>query len=284
MQSTNQIKRRIKTSRNISQITKAMEMVAASKMRRAQSVAQAGQPYADHLHKIMARLASRIDLTSHPLLMPNDPALPTLLVLMSSDRGLAGGLNTNLFVYVEKQVRSQHKQVEAIAIGKKAQEYVLKSGIKLLAGFVELGDRPDSEQFGPVTQLVTDNFANPVYSQVVVAYNRFVSTLEQQPTVAQLLPIPLPEAEETVAQEYLFEPDPNQVLDWLLPYYVENELYHFWLESVASEHSARMVAMKNAHESAVEIVNDLSLLYNRARQAKITNELLDAYSARVTLE
>lgn len=293
-QSTLQIRRRIRTSKNIAQITKAMEMVAASKMRRAQQQALAGQPYSLELRSVINRLTKMIDPELHPLLRHNASVSKRLIVVISSDKGLAGGLNTNIFIAMERYVRKQTTDRDYITIGRKARDYVAKSKVNLIASFTGLGDRPRSEDISPISTLIIDSFMSGQYAAVDVIYPEFISTLVQKPHTINLLPLTTPEEIEGLygisesqlesKSEYSFEPNAAEILDWLLPYYVGNRLYQIILESAASEHSARMVAMKNARESASELVSVLTLLYNRARQAKVTNELLDAYSAQVTLQ
>lgn len=301
-QSTLQIRNRIKTSKNIAQITKAMEMVAASKMRRAQQQAMAGQPYSLELRTILSRLTQQINPELHPLLRHNPTATKRLIVVITSDKGLAGGLNTNLLYVTQRHVSKQTADLSFITIGKKGRDYIAKRKYNLIASFTGLGDRPSNSDITPIAHLIMDNFITGEYSGVDIIYPEFISTLTQKPHIINLLPLITPEelTKEDIVEisssantkyniqntslEYTFEPSPSTILDWLLPYYVENRLYQLVLESAASEHSARMVAMKNARESASDLVSALTLLYNRARQAKVTNELLDAYSARVTIE
>jgi F-type H+-transporting ATPase subunit gamma len=291
------IKTRIRTAKNISQIAKAMEMVAASKMRRSQEQATAGRPYADELLRILGRLVRRVDSSLHPLLSEGKLEAPVGLIMISTDKGLCGGLNTSLFSEMEKWVLSskdlKKEGVRVIAVGKKGRDYCWSRKYKLLAEFMELPDYPTMEETRPLARLVIDGFVNGELSAVYAVFPDFVSTLVQKPVVRQLLPIGeigrIREiggedvGEQIQEGEYLFEPDPGTVIDWLLPYYVENQLYHLLLEARASEHSARMVAMKNARENATDIVSDLTLEYNRLRQAKITGELLDTISAKKAL-
>ena len=288
------VKTRIKTSKNIAQITRAMEMVSASKMRRAQNRALAGMAFSRELADTLLRLTEKIESTSHPLLISNADARKTLYIIFSTDKGLTGGLNTNLFNFLEKKLKQSSNEAVFITVGKKARDYVAKTGRRLLASFDNLPNQPTSDDVAVLNQMVIEGFEKDEYELVNVVYSEFESTLVQIPYMINLLPLGTPEELEQSLEEaiggsdgtyveYLFEPDPNTVLSWLLPYYVENRLYQLLLESLASEHSARMVAMKNASENAKDIVSDLTLVYNQARQAKVTNELLDAFAARLTV-
>jgi F-type H+-transporting ATPase subunit gamma len=293
------IKSRIRTAGNISQIAKAMEMVAGSKRGRSQDQATAGKPYSGELDKVLARLAGTVEAGLHPLLTEGEEGKPVGLVLITTDKGLCGGLNSSLVHEMEKWtkdlVRGEKSKLRIVAVGKKGRDYCVSRGYELEAEFTGLRDYPGIEDIRPMVKIVVDGFSHGVYSQVWVAYADFVSTLVQRAEIRPLLPIRElggqevrekrneEEEREELVGEYLFEPNPGKVLDWLLPYYVENQVYHLILEAKASEHSARMVAMKNARENATEIVSDLTLEYNRLRQQKITNELLDTVSAKKAL-
>ncbi len=284
------LKRRIKTSKNIAKITRAMEMVAASKMKRAQEAALASRLYSEELGKVLDRLAYRINREDHPLLSEGNPQGQTGILLLSTDKGLCGGLNTNLFIKLRTLKAEQERKhnLKVISVGKKAKDYVAKSGDELWASFVELGDFPTSIEIRPITKLVVDAFINQELSEFWVVYPAFVSTLVQEARAAKLLPMGsldvIPEAEEESHGDYLFEPEAKIILDEILPYYIENRIYQLLLEAKASEQSARMVSMKNARENADELSDDLTLTYNRMRQARITNELLDAIGSRLVLE
>ncbi len=307
MASLRTLRRRIKTSKNISQITRAMEMVAASKMKRAQEAATRGRIYSEELTKILNKLASNITANEHPMLQPGNPDGETGVLLLSTDKGLCGGLNTNLFLKVRRlQEQLADKVFKFVTVGKRGRDYVVKSGGNLWASFIELGDKPHPEVVRPIAKLLIDGFMSGELSEVWVVYPAFVSTLTQEPRYIKLLPIkdldvpqtekhtPLGKAEAPLpaqagSQEgnkvgdYVFEPSADKILDWLLPYFVENRIYQLILEAKASEQSARMVSMKNAHDNAQELVGDLKLTYNRMRQARVTNELLDAIGSRMAL-
>jgi F-type H+-transporting ATPase subunit gamma len=310
MTSTRLIKRRIKSAQNIAQITKAMEMVAASKMKRAQEIALSSRPYSEKMNEIITSLAHKAkEEIDHPLLKdprskwPAEEQFNVLIVLLSTDKSLCGGLNTNLFRGLEKWLKTLPEKFSLppktkltfITVGKKAKEHALKSNQFLLAEFGQLGDRPRFQDILPLSKIILDGFQSQEFQMVFAVYMKFISTISQQLAVNQLLPIETAkieleaaEAESETAEEYLgeylFEPTPEEIFQELLPQYIELQLYHILLESIASEHSARMVAMKNAHDNSLDIVSDLTLQYNQARQAKITNELLDVISARMTLE
>lgn len=291
------IKRRTKAAKNISQITKAMEMVAASKMRKAQEKALASRPYADKIDITLKRMSSHIDPEAHVLLQTPEPAdVNTIaVVVLSTDKGLAGSLNTNLFKTLESLEKSLSERFSELAlkfafvtIGKKAREFILKTGRSLHAEFTNFPDRPAYEDTLPISKVLLDGFTTKRFYSVYLLYNNFVSTLSQKPKYLKLLPIAMEElttlepetrlTEEdalTGGLEYLFEPDSRSILDWLLPYYFELSIYQRLLEAQASEHSARMVTMRNASDNASEIVGYLQLEYNRKRQAAITNEIAD---------
>lgn len=294
MQSTRLIKRRIKTTQNIRQITKAMQMVSASKMRRAQSQAQASKPYALKLHEVLQRVASRVDQEKHPLLKQNQTG-DQLIVLIGSDKGLTGGMNTNLFRGTEKfleELKPVADRLQFIGVGKKSGEFVAKMGYNLVAEFSELPDKLSLEDTLPVSNMIMEGYLKGEYQNVYVIFMNFISTLKQEIAITHLLPLQLedPEPEfmkDTVEtesgkfKEYLFEPKAEEILDWILPYFTETIIYQTILDAKASEHSARMVAMKNATDNAQELIGVLTLEYNKSRQASITNELLDMLTASV---
>ncbi|MCX6816373.1 MAG: ATP synthase F1 subunit gamma [Candidatus Beckwithbacteria bacterium] len=301
MSSAKIIKRRIRSSKNIAQITKAMEMVSASKMRRAQEMALSSRPYAQKMVEIITALAAKTkDQIEHFLLKdprahwPVELPFNILIVLLSTDKSFCGGLNTNLFRGLElwlKDLKTHYQlpvnpKLTFITIGRKAKEHILKSNRLLLAEFGQFGDRPKFSDIVPVAKMIMEGFRKNEFQMAFVVYMEFISTISQKIKAEQLLPI---RAEEITGLEksptgYLFEPQPAEIFAVLLPQYIELRLYHTLVESVASEHSARMVAMKNANENALEIVSDLTLEYNQVRQARITNELLDVVSARMALE
>jgi F-type H+-transporting ATPase subunit gamma len=276
------LKQRIGTAKNIRQITKAMEMVSAGKMRRAQQQALQNRPYAQALKQILSSIASHVDKQLHPLLTLNTTGQDVLL-LVSTDKSLAGSLNTNLFRYVNEYVATQPKtKPQIIIIGEKARSFVLGLGYDLYAEYTYFPDpvtRADSET---VSRMLIKGYLNQEFKRVTIIYMDFISTLSQQAVAFPLLPFPFPaNAKPTniTKKEYIFEPSPQQVLDSLVPYIIHQYIYQTLLEAKASEHSARMVAMKNASDNASDIMADLTLQFNKQRQEKITAELIDNTTA-----
>ncbi|OGY21191.1 MAG: ATP synthase F1 subunit gamma [Candidatus Woykebacteria bacterium GWA1_44_8] len=286
MASLREIKRRIKSIQNTSKITHAMELVAAAKMKRAQNQAVAGKPYSELVNNVIRSIANRIDPEAHPLLARSEGP-NTAVIFFSTDRGLAGSINANLF----REIGSFKSSLKFITLGKKARNFIVKSGRELVADF-PLPERAETAFVRPVAKLVTECFLNGAFNKVYVLYTEFESTLKQTATIKQLLPIIdesvlkelSQEAERLETREPLFEPDPDTVLETIIPQYILMELYQILLEAKASEHSARMVAMKNATDNALDLVDDLTLTYNGIRQEAITKEILDISTAAVALE
>lgn len=288
MPNTRLIKRRIRSAQNIAKITKAMEMVSASKMRRAQEQVKASRPYAERLSTVLHTIGARTDRSLHPLLREGVSGIPVLLIV-STDRGLCGGLNTNLFKAV-LEYRDTHPGMTTVVVGKKALEFVTRVGLSVHASFVELSERTKFEDALPIAQLLRSGFLDGTFISVDALHMEFVNTLSQRPHISGVLPLrpaqEEPLADETIAtlpSEYLFEPTPRDILDSLLPYYVEMEIYELLLDAKASEHSARMIAMQNASNNAKDVVNSLKLEYNKGRQAGITRELIEITTASLTL-
>jgi F-type H+-transporting ATPase subunit gamma len=284
------IKSRIKSATNIAKITKAMEMVAASKMRRSQEQALASRPYTHKLLEMLHTIGTNTDSGLHALLSTANPSAPELMILISTDRGLAGSLNSNLFRFAMSEL-STMRSPKIVAIGKKAREFALKMDIPLVAEFTGLPDRLKLADVLPIAHLFVEGFLSGEFSSVRTVHAQFVSTLAQQPEVNKLLPIAVPDIKgpsfgtaEKETHEYTFEPNPQEILDFLLPFYTENGFYQIMLEAKASEYSARMVAMKNASDNARDIVGSLKLEYNKSRQAAITTELLDIATASLALK
>ncbi|MDQ4100469.1 MAG: F0F1 ATP synthase subunit gamma [Chloroflexota bacterium] len=279
MASPREIRRRIRSVRNMSQITRAMEMVSASKLRRAQERVQASRPYSDRLRSVIADLASlQLDaeqLQQFPLLAAR-PVQRTALILVTPDRGLTGALNGNILRRGARYIREEAgAPVQSIAVGKRGRDFLLRTGQEVAAEFIGLGDRPTLDEIRPIAQVAMQDYFDEKIDAVHVVFPRFVNTMTQRPEAIQVLPIERPEASAADRVDYIFEPNPAAVLQALLPRYIEVQLYQAILESIASEHSARMVAMRNATDNAKELVDDLSLSYNNARQAQITNEVAE---------
>ena len=280
------LKKRIGSVTNIAKITKAMEMVSASKMRQAQIQALNSRHYARKLDEILTKVSQYIDINQHDLLHSHTESNKEAIFIISTDRGLTGSLNANLFKTVE-DFQANHK-ADIYTVGKIAREYAVKSDFDLVAAFDEVGEKIEYETTQTISHLLRDEFIAGKYSKIHIAYMDFISTLKQEPRVSQLLPIYQETEQEKssepgILKEYTFEPSPKAILDSLLPYFIEMKVYQSMLEARASEHSARMVAMKNASENATELKGDLSLDYNRSRQANITNELADIVTATMSL-
>lgn len=285
MANTRLIKRRIRSAQNIAKITKAMEMVSASKMRRAQQQVQASRPYANKLHNVLSTIASHTDPSLHPLLQQSSGR--PCLVILSTDRGLCGGLNTNLFK-AALEFTAEHANTAIVAVGRKAQEFAGRAGLNIVASFTQLPEKVSFNDTLPIAELVRNGFLSHEFASVHLLHMEFVNTLTQKPTQTPLLPLARQEFQETTAtpeseSEYVFEPSPKEILDSLLPYYVEMELYQLMLDAKASEHSARMIAMQNASNNARDVVASLQLEFNKSRQAGITKELLEITTASLTL-
>ncbi len=286
MISSRLIKKRIKSAKNISQITKAMEMVAASKMKKAQGLAISGKPYAQKIYEAVFALAKRADPVLHPLLRRDNLSNKSLIILISSNKGMCGGLNTNLFRRLFGWY-SQKPNLDFIAVGKKGENFIVHSKWNLTASFTT-GKSP-LVHVSAMISLVVNEFINGKYKEVALVYNNFVSALKQEPLKKQLLPlgISLEEKmnwEEGHFSEFLIEPSYDKLLDALLPHYLENQLREALIESEASEHSARMLAMKNATDNADDLMKELTLEFNKARQEKITYEIADMVTARMAVE
>lgn len=272
------VKRRIKGVQNIAKITRAMEMIAASKMRKAQERGIQGRPYAEKIEQVIADLAALPQTTEqHPLLQRRE-VKKIAVVHITPDRGLAGGLvanlNRNLGNFILEQ-KDKGVPVDVIAVGRKGRDFANRAGCNLFAEFTDLGDKPAFLDILPISNIVIKEYTAGTIDKVYISYARFVTTMTQKPEMKQLMPVqpaPIPGGQNV---DYIYEPDAEAVLGGLLPRFVEMEIYHAILESIASEQSARMVAMRNATDSANELIGELSLLYNKARQESITRELLD---------
>lgn len=284
MPSTRDIRRRIKSVKNTAQITKAMQMVAASKMRRAQQLAVAGHPYSQLLNRVLVSLSGRVNHASHPLLAERE-IKKELVILISTDKGLCGGLNTNLFREV---TAFDSAKTDFVSVGRKGKQFLARTKRNLVADF-ELSDRPSALETKRIAKFVIDRFLAEEADKVTVLFPLFVNTLTQTPRAFTLLPISPTllnkDAEESShdGSMFLFEPGEERVLDAILPYYINFGVYQTVLDARASEHSARMVAMKNATDNAKTLVKDLTLEYNKVRQAAITSELLEITTAQMAL-
>lgn len=290
------IRRRIKSVKNTAQITRAMQMVAASKMKKAQDQALAGRSYADMLNRVLANLKGQAEDISHPLMEEREDGR-TLVLVVTTDKGLCGGLNTNL---LRKVVREAPEDALIVTVGSKGRRSLAKMNRELLADF-EVKDPVPFVDTKHVSQFVTKQFLSGKVDRVQVAFTNFVNTMIQTPWIATLLPLSAETLAEKMpyegvnkgevntstgdgAADYLFEPSKKDVFESLLPLYVNFQVYQMIVESRASEHSARMVAMKAATDNAKKMIDDLTLEYNKLRQAAITSELLEITSAAKALE
>jgi F-type H+-transporting ATPase subunit gamma len=290
MANTQDIRRRIRSIRNTAQITKAMQMVAASKMRKAQQAALAGRPYAVLMNKVFVSLQHRTDAKLHPLLQVRE-VKKELVVMISSDKGLAGALNTNVF---RESNHFDNTKTVYVSAGRKARQFLGRAKRQLLADF-QLKDSPSFLETKPIAQYSMERFLSGDVDKVSVLFTHFINTINQQSVVQTLLPIspfdlPGRKTQEGARQEttdpmlgYIFEPSAEGVLDVMLPYYLQYLVYQMVLDARASEHSARMVAMKSATDNAHEFIKDLTLEYNKMRQASITTELLEISTAQMAL-
>ncbi len=279
------IQRRIKSVRNTRKITKAMELVAAAKMRRAATAVVKTRPYAvlswDTIRAITKAIGKRV---THPLLEPKPEATRTLLVLFSSDRGLAGGYNVNMLKLAMQTVRALPAgTVDVIAVGKRGADAMMRMGVPIIASFSGLAEQPKFSDIVPIGRLIIQKFTAGEYKDVVLGATKYISALSQKANVTPLLPLTLEESSEGSA-DLLFEPNPQQVLDRVLPGLMETMVYQALLEAAASEHASRMMAMRNATDSATEMLDQLTFTYNQARQAAITQEIAEISSGKAALE
>ena len=274
-----EIRGKIKSVENTKKITKAMEMVAASKMRKAQARMRAARPYAERVRSLAANLSHATPEYKHPFLIANDAAKTAGFIVVTTDKGLCGGLNTNVLRAVTARLReldAEGVKVEAVAIGNKGLGFLNRVGAKVVSHATHLGDTPQLEKLiGPVKVLL-DAYAAGKLKAVYLCYTRFINTMRQEPMVQQLLPL----SDEQMQKEdgkhgwdYIYEPDAKVVIDELLVRYIESLVYQATAENMASEQSARMVAMKSATDNAGNVIAELKLVYNKTRQAAITKEL-----------
>lgn len=281
MASQREIKRRIRSIKNTAQITKAMQTVAASRMRRAQQRVSATRPYAQHIRAIVADVAGKSGAAGHPLLAQRDVRNVEILMI-SPDRGLAGAMVTNIKRETSRLISAQQQPVRVIAVGRKGRDFIARSRLRMVAEFTQLGDHPSADVVGPIARQLLDDYESGEADIVYLVYTQYVSTLRQHPQVVQLLPVIPPEGDqaEAVNAPWNYEPDnPQAVLSSLLPRYIEFTIYQALLESVASFYSAQMIAMSNATDNANELVGELTLLMNKARQAEITKEIAEISGA-----
>jgi F-type H+-transporting ATPase subunit gamma len=272
------IRRRIGAVKNIRQITRAMQFVAAAKLRRAQESTLNARPYSAKIDEVLADLAAVLSGEEHPLLAEAQQG-KRLIVLITTDRPLAGPLNTNIVRFVAREFTEFKGDQTIVTVGRKGRDAMRRARVPMEAHFDSFGDRPTFADVVPLARLVSDGFIDGTFGRVDIVYSEFVSTLVQRPTLDRLLPVePSEDTEGIPGHQFIFEPNPATVLRQLLPRYVATRLFHAVLENKASEESSRMVAMKNATENAEELIDDLTLSYNKVRQANITREMIEIAS------
>jgi len=277
------IKGRIKSAKNIAQITKAMELVAAAKMKKAQASALSGKLYAQKIFEMVMVLASRTISAKHPLLQkPKKMTGKRLIIFISSNKGLCGGLNTNLFRFFSREY-AQSKAFDAVTLGKKGAGFLAHFGGVIKADFSDTNTFV--KEVPALTELVTTEYIAGHYDSVDLVYNEFINVVKQVPKKKTILPLTIESVESPAVNrgEFVIEPSIDEVFESLLPHYLENQIRDAVLQSEASEHSARMVAMRNATDNALSLVDDLTLVYNKARQEKITYEITDLITATMAI-
>ncbi len=285
MPSVRDIRRRIRSVENTGKVTNAMSLIAASKMRRAQLAVTDGRPYAEKIHEVIATLAAQPtdDDAIHPLLEAR-PVNNVGMVVITPDRGLAGGMHANINRQVARFILGSDATVRSIVVGRKGRDFLVRYTDTVQAVFTDLSDRVSLADTTAISRLVIDGYTEGQFDEVHLAYMRFVSTVLQEPVIERILPVEPAALESAQRVGYIYEPDPATVLSALLPQFVEMQVYHAILESIASEQSARMVAMRNATDNANSLASDLTLVMNKLRQDSITNELLDLVGGQVALE
>jgi F-type H+-transporting ATPase subunit gamma len=276
MPNTRRIRSRIRGVQNTAKITRAMEMIASSKMRKAQERGLAGRPYSEKIKQVIADLAAlpKMDEENHPLLQVR-PIKKIGVVLITPDRGLSGGLDYSLNRKTASFMLEKNLPVSLILVGRRGIDYMRRYGREIRAEFSRLGDKPSLIDILPISHIIIEDYTKGLIDTTYVVYPKFLNTMRQMPDIQQILPVVPPENLKTGSVDFIFEPGSGEVLDQLLPRFIESEIYHYILESIASEHSARMVAMRNATDSANDLLQSLTLAYYKARQEAITSELLD---------
>ncbi|NQV12031.1 ATP synthase F1 subunit gamma [Candidatus Uhrbacteria bacterium] len=298
------IQRRIKSVKNTRKITKAMELVAAAKMKKATDAVSGSRPYVKHLRELVREISDRTDISKHPLLRKREGTGRVILVLIMSDRGLAGGYN----VQMQRAARAfkdarPDATIDVITMGKRAAHAAKMLGLNIIETYTDVTSSPSAETVRPIVKTIVDGFTTSVYDEAFIGYTDFRSVVSQLPTIMSILPfgerdrdlgdvservmdthdVPEP-VEQTESPEFTFEPGELAILDQVLPRIMESEVYQALLEAAASEHSARMMAMKSASDAASDMIDDLTLTYNQARQAAITQEIAEISSGKAALE
>lgn len=288
MANTREIRRRIRSVKNISQVTKAMEAVSAAKMRKAQSLVTSTRPYAQHASEVLSYIARLPSIDSElDALIQIRPTKRVGILLVTADRGLAGGFTSNvlrLAASFMREQRSEGFEVEVVTVGRKGRDWLLRYDPVVRAEFMNMPDSPTTYDVSPITRVLVDDYLQGVFDEIYVIYTQFINTIKQEPVVEKLLPIEPVEPTVAMAPDYIFEPSPEAVFDRVLYGFTEVQVLQALIESIASEHSARMVAMRNATDAALDLIDSLTLTYNKARQEGITNELMDIIGGAVALE
>ena len=296
MPSIREIRERIRSVKNTAKITRAMQMVASSKMRRAQERVEQSRPYAEQLRALVTRLARAggEDLGEELALMKQRPVHNIGILLITPDRGLCGALPSNInrlaattALELQNKLAEQGRRpnVSYVGVGRKGRDFLVRSQLNLLAEFTNYGDRPSMNDASAIAQVAVDAFVNGEVDVVYLVYPQFINTMTQRPAAVQLLPVQPPEdeANEKETIEYIYEPNASEIFKALLPRYVDVQVYQALLETVSSFLSAQMIAMKNATDNANELVEDLTLTYNKARQAAITQQIIEVVSGSEAL-
>jgi F-type H+-transporting ATPase subunit gamma len=277
MPGTKEIRLKIRSVQNTRKITKAMEMVAASKMRKAQERMRHARPYAEKIRNVAAHISHANPEYRHPFLVDRDSVKRVGIIVVTTDKGLCGALNTNLLRMVlaqYKEWQAAGEEIEVCAIGNKGLGFMQRLGASIVSQVAQLGDRPQMEKLIGAVKIMLDGYTSDRFDRLMLAYNRFINTMKQEPVIEQLLPLSGDRlgAPETV-WDYIYEPEARAVLDQVMTRYIETLIYQALSENMASEQSARMVAMKAASDNAANLIDELTLIYNKNRQAGITKEL-----------
>ena len=277
MAGAREIRTKIKSVANTRKVTRALEMVSASKIRKAQELMRASRPYARAMRQVVGHIAKANTEFKHPFLSARENVKRVGYIVVSTDRGLCGGLNSNLFRKLLAEIREWNEknvEVDIVAIGSKASVFFRRLKVNLVGSATHLGEKPKIEQLIGVIKVMLDNYSAGKIDRLTLAYNDFVNTMTQKPSLDQLLPLPPSETLATAHDwDYLYEPDAESVLEHVLTRYIESLVYQATLENLASEHAARMVAMKSAGDNAKKAIDSLTLVYNKVRQAAITQEI-----------
>ena len=300
MSTAREVKNRIRSVKNISQITRALEAVSASRVRAAQARVLASRAYAEKAWEILLNIQATTTEgeTTHPLLTKREEINNVMIVLITADRGLAGAFNTNIIRVAQRFAARLGKPVQYVAVGRKGRDTLIRSGENVVAEFSDLPSEPTTADISSIARLAIDSFLNGTVDDVFIAYTDFINMLTQRPAVLDWLPLTPAEIDDQVAAEYVkdvppvtsdglvyeYEPEPIVILNEIVPRFTELQLYQAMLESQASEHAARMVAMRNATDNASQLTADLTLIYNKARQQAITNEILDIVGGAEALQ